>query len=160
MAEAVDFSLAKLTPADIRAIVVYLRSVPAIATPDLPAPKIAPAPADPKLGLAANADPHGKQIFEGACIGCHGWTGASPLASRATLTGSRAVNDPTAVNVAQIVLSGSKRPPSDSTLAMPAFGADYNDREIAAVANYVTARFGAKASAITAEDVRKLREAQ
>jgi mono/diheme cytochrome c family protein len=41
---------------------------------------------------------------------------------------------------------------------MPAFGAAYDDREIAAVANYVTARFGAKASSITAEDVRKLRE--
>jgi mono/diheme cytochrome c family protein len=40
---------------------------------------------------------------------------------------------------------------------MPAFGAAYSDREIAAVANYVTARFGAKASSITAEDVRKLR---
>jgi mono/diheme cytochrome c family protein len=67
------------------------------------------------------------------------------------------VNDPTATNVAQIVLSGSKRQPSDSTLAMPAFGAAYSDREIAAVANYVTARFGAKASSITADDVRKLR---
>jgi mono/diheme cytochrome c family protein len=157
MAEAIDLSFEKLTPSDIHAIVVYLRSVLAIATPDLPAPKTQPAPADPKQGLIAAVDPHGKQIFEGACAGCHGWTGASPLQSRATLTGSRAVNDPTATNVAQIVLSGSKRQPSDSTLAMPAFGAAYSDREIAAVANYVTARFGAKASSITADDVRKLR---
>jgi mono/diheme cytochrome c family protein len=67
------------------------------------------------------------------------------------------VNDPTATNVAQIVLSGSRWRPTDSTLAMPAFGAAYNDREIAAVANYVTARFGAKASSITADDVQRLR---
>jgi len=40
---------------------------------------------------------------------------------------------------------------------MPAFGTAYNDAEIAAVANYVTARFGAKTSTITAEDVCKLR---
>lgn len=37
---------------------------------------------------------------------------------------------------------------------MPAFGAAYSDAEIAAVTNYVTARFGTKASAITAKDGR------
>jgi mono/diheme cytochrome c family protein len=160
MAEAVDLSFENLTAGDIRAMVAYLRSVPAIATPDMPATKPASAPADPKQGVAANVDPHGKQIFEGACASCHSWTGVSPLASRATLTGSRAVNDPTATNVAQIVLSGSQRRPSNSALAMPAFGAAYSDREIAAVANYVTARFGAKPSAIRAEEVAKLRAAQ
>jgi mono/diheme cytochrome c family protein len=41
---------------------------------------------------------------------------------------------------------------------MPQFAAAYDDREIAAVVNYVTARFGAKGSALTADDVRKLRE--
>ena len=157
MAEAVDLSFEKLSPSDIRAIVTYLRSVPAIVTADLPAPKSEPAPGNPKQGLVAAIDPRGKQIFEGACASCHAWTGVSPLDSRATLTGSRAVNDPTATNVAQIVLAGSRRQSTDSTLAMPAFGAAYDDREIAAVANYVTARFGAKASSLTADDVRKLR---
>ena len=69
---------------------------------------------------------------------------------RATLIGSRALNDPTAVNVVQMVLSGSPA-------GMPAFGAAYSDAEIAAVANYVTARFGAKASAVTARKVAHLR---
>ena len=41
---------------------------------------------------------------------------------------------------------------------MPSFANAYSDRDIAAVANYVTARFGAQGSAITPEDVRKLRE--
>jgi len=157
MAEAVDLSFEKLSPSDIRAIVTYLRSVPAIATSDLPAPKSDPASGNPKQGVVAQIDARGKQIFEGACASCHAWTGVSPLDSRATLTGGRAVNDPTATNVAQIVLAGSKRQASDSTLAMPAFGAAYDDREIAAVANYVTARFGAKASSLTADDVRRLR---
>ena len=43
---------------------------------------------------------------------------------------------------------------------MPSFGAAYSDEEIASVANYVTARFGAQASAITAKDVEKMREMQ
>ena len=45
----------------------------------------------------------------GACASCHGWTGESPLSPMATLTGAWAVNDPAATNVAQIVISGTKR---------------------------------------------------
>jgi len=41
---------------------------------------------------------------------------------------------------------------------MPAFGNAYSDAEIAAVANYVTARFGSKGSSLTAEDVAELRK--
>jgi mono/diheme cytochrome c family protein len=41
---------------------------------------------------------------------------------------------------------------------MPAFGNAYSDAEIAAVVNYVTARFGPKGSQITAKDVAALRE--
>jgi mono/diheme cytochrome c family protein len=40
---------------------------------------------------------------------------------------------------------------------MPAFGSAYSDSDIAAVSNYVTARFGVKGSQITADDVHKLR---
>jgi mono/diheme cytochrome c family protein len=43
---------------------------------------------------------------------------------------------------------------------MPAFGQAYSDDEIAAVANYVTARFGAERSQISAEDVARLRETE
>jgi mono/diheme cytochrome c family protein len=42
---------------------------------------------------------------------------------------------------------------------MPAFGHAYSDAEIAAVANYVTARFGAKPSKVTAKQVTALRNA-
>jgi mono/diheme cytochrome c family protein len=40
---------------------------------------------------------------------------------------------------------------------MPAFGQAWSDGEIAAVSNYVIARFGAKPSSITEADVAKLR---
>jgi len=56
-----------------------------------------------------------------------------------------------------VVLHGSQWHAADRALLMPAFGAAYSDREIAAVANYVTARFGAQPSAITAERVHELR---
>jgi mono/diheme cytochrome c family protein len=160
MAQAVELSFNKMTGSDIRAIVTYLRTVPGQSSPDLPNPKIAAASPDPNQGVALTGDVYGKRVFEGACVSCHGWTGVSLLAARATLSGSRAVNDPTATNVAKIVLLGSQEQPPAGALAMPAFGSAYSDREIAAVSNYVTARFGARPSAITAKDVRKLRETQ
>jgi mono/diheme cytochrome c family protein len=159
MSEAVDHSLAYLTRGDISAMVSYLRSVPAIATANLPAPNARPAPLSHRDGVAANFDPRGKQIFEGACASCHGWSGVSALTPFATLTGARAVNDPTAINVAQIVLSGTQRRTPGARVFMPAFGSTYSDTEIASVANYVVARFGAKPSTITAEEVAKLRQA-
>jgi mono/diheme cytochrome c family protein len=156
MAEAVDLSLSRLAPEDIAALVTYLRSVPARPSRGLPALQGALASNEP--AVPAGLDPLGKEVFAGACASCHGWSGASALSARATLTGSRAVNDPTAINVAQMVLNGSHAPRIDGSAAMPGFGAAYSDAEIAAVANYVTARFGAKGSSITPAQVAKLRE--
>jgi mono/diheme cytochrome c family protein len=156
MGEAVDRSLSQLAGEDIRAVVAYLRSVPATASPDLPATLAPPAPASHKDG-GGTPDPRGKMVFQGACVSCHGWTGESPLSPFATLTGAWAVNDPSATNVAQIVISGTKRRVPDNAISMPAFGSAYSDTEIAAVANYVTARFGAKGSQLTARDVAELR---
>jgi mono/diheme cytochrome c family protein len=157
MGEAVDRSLSQLVPEDIRAVVAYLRSVPAIASPDLPATLAPPAPASHKEG-GGTPDPRGKMVFEGACVSCHGWTGESSISPFATLTGAWAVNDPSATNVAQIVISGTRRHTPENAVSMPAFGSAYSDTEIAAVANYVTARFGSRGSSMTAQDVAELRK--
>ncbi|HEY4126321.1 MAG TPA: cytochrome c [Rhizomicrobium sp.] len=157
MGEAIDLSLRHLTPGDIKAIVTYLRTVPETATPDLPAPRATPAPEAPKQGVVANADPLGKHIFEGACASCHDWNGAGSLTPYATLTGNRTINDPKATNVAQMVIAGMERQTPHGPVFMPAFGKAYSDAEIAAVANYVTARFGAQASTLTAREVAELR---
>lgn len=156
MGEAVDKSLMHLAPEDIRALAVYLRSIPPSANPALPAPKTTPAPASPRQGVAV-ADARGKAIFAGACASCHGWTGDSPVLSYATLIGARAVNDPSARNVAQAVVWGVTRESPGGPVEMPSFGHAYSDVEIAAVANYVTARFGAAASTITPAEVAKIR---
>ncbi len=74
------------------------------------------------------------------------------------LAGVRAVNDPAGINVAQIVISGTKRHVPEDAISMPAFGGIYSDTEIAAVTNYVIARFGGQPSRITAQDVAELRK--
>lgn len=153
MAEAVELSLSRLTKSDIGAIVTYLRSVPAVKG-DLPVPA-GPAPSTPQTVID---NPVGKRIFEGNCASCHAWTGAGAAREEAQLTGVRAVNDPSGANAALMILHGSgtgtpHRP------AMPGFGKAYSNDEIAAVTNYVTARFGARASKLTAGDIGRLRDA-
>ena len=106
----------------------------------------------------AGFDPRGEKIFAGACASCHDWTGVSPVTGYATLTGVRAVNDPSATNVAQTVINGVNRKTAEGKIFMPAFGEGYSDDDIAAVANYVTARFGAKGAQLTGKDVANLRK--
>jgi mono/diheme cytochrome c family protein len=148
-----------LEPTDIAAIVTYLRSVPGQASADLPEPKAAPT-AGMQAGDADLGNVRGKQVYEGACAGCHGWTGVSPVLPFATLTGTRAVNDPTATNVAQVIIAGGQRHYAIDAENMPSFGSTYSDAEIASVANYVTARYGAKGSDLTAEGIARLRAAE
>jgi len=154
MGEAVDRSFSQMEPTDIRALATYLRSIPAIVSSE-PATIAPPAPASPKVGGAV-ANALGRKVFEQACVSCHSWTGVSALAPFATISGSRAVNDPNATNVAQIVISGTHRS-TPGAMSMPAFGSTYSDAEIAAVANYVTGRFGSAVSKLSGKDIAELR---
>jgi mono/diheme cytochrome c family protein len=154
MGEAVAESLSRLAPEDIKAIVAYVRSVPATVS-DLPAQLAPAAPDSHKEGVVASTT--GKRIFEGACVSCHNWNGVADISPYATLTGARAVNDPSGTNVAQIVLSGSASASANGLPIMPAFGDAFSNQEIADVANYVTARFGTKKSSLTEKDVASLR---
>jgi mono/diheme cytochrome c family protein len=157
MGEAVDASFRYLKPGDITAMVIYLRSVSVVAASDLPQLK-PDAAADSGAGsLIVNADSRGKEVYEGACAGCHGWSGVTSDLPWATLIGTRGVNDPTANNVAQIIIGGGQRHTASDADDMPAFGRTYSDAEIASVANFITARYGATPSRLTAAQVARLR---
>ena len=158
MGEAIDLGLRHLAPEDIAALVTYLRSTPARTGSD---PERVRQPADPsyKVRRVEDVDRLGEKVFAGACAGCHDWTGVSELTSQATLTGLGSVNDPSAGNVARVVLFGAERHADNGLLLMPEFGSSYSNQEIAAVSNYVTARFGAKGAKLTEADIAKIRAA-
>jgi mono/diheme cytochrome c family protein len=155
MGEAVDESFSTLAPDDVKALVTYLRSVPPTTEGGFTAPLARAASSSHREGV--NADVRGKLIYEGACVSCHGWSGESSLRDFATLTGARAVNDAQGTNVAQIVINGMKRATPEGVAEMPAFGHAFSDVEIAAVANFVTGRFGNAASALDEKDIARLR---
>ncbi|RAK56462.1 cytochrome c [Phenylobacterium deserti] len=157
MKEAVDYSLSKLTDADLRAMAVYLKTTdPAAKGPRPVAPATltrasvaAPAPGE--------ADSLGRQIFEGACASCHAWNGQGQQSPLAALRGRRSVADPKGLNVVQTILRGGNLSTPQGHAFMPAFAQAYSDREIAAVANYVVAHFGGDEGQVSAKDVATAR---
>lgn len=162
MAEAVSLSLRHLTPADLRAMAVYLHSLPPKqsergATPDLNPPAVlasglyTPAPA------SARGNEEGLRLFEGSCASCHGWNGEGVQSPYGSLRGAQTVNDPEATNLVQIILRGSQIQTREGQLVMPAFGHSMTDAEVAAVSNYVLRHFGDKRGAVTPDRVAKAR---
>ncbi len=161
MAEAIEDSLRHLTPQDIHAMVVYLKSVPPqpggtgpVVNTDPPAlaQTVAFGP-----GPAASGPDLGRHIFEGSCASCHSWDGTGLQTPYAGLRGDRSVNDPDATNVVQIVLQGANLHTAAGVVTMPSFANAYTDAEIAAVANYVVGRFGGTPATVTAADVARAR---
>jgi mono/diheme cytochrome c family protein len=160
MGEAVDHSLRFLTSGDIHAMIAYLKSVPPVADASNPAAVRTPLepPHPVPLTVSAGSPSLGLQVFEGACASCHSFDGSGTVWPQADLVGDRTVNDPAAVNLTQVVIQGASLHTPQGQVFMPAFGYGYSDAEIAAVANYVTARFGTAPSRITAADVGKIRQ--
>lgn len=162
MAEAVSLSLSKLTPADLRAMAVYLHALPPQRSdpgsrvdqnpPALAASTLYSPPAGEARGDAA-----GLRLYEGACASCHGWNGEGVQTAYGSLRGAQTVNDPAATNLVQVILHGSSIHTSEGKLSMPAFGAGMSDAEVSVLANYVLRHFGNKPGAVTPAAVAKLR---
>jgi mono/diheme cytochrome c family protein len=147
MAEVVVNSTSKMSDADVRAIAVYLKDLPAGS----PEPVVAPPPqADMKAGEA---------IYAHACIACHeaDGTGAPriypPLPDNANLQSA----DPS--STLRILLDGAQTvttPRAPNTGSMPAY-AKLSDREIADIANYIRNSWGNAAPLVTPDQVAKAR---
>jgi mono/diheme cytochrome c family protein len=159
MGEAVDESTSRLSPSDIEAMVTYLQTIPAQRSSDLAALRMTSASGQEESDNPQGADRRTKEIYEEACAGCHGWSGKGSVISTANLTGTRAVNDPTAINVVQIILHGAEHRSVEGGADMPSFDSVFSDADVAALANYVTARFGVKSAQLNASAVAKLRAA-
>lgn len=149
MAEAVSNSTSKMTDADLLAIATYLKDR---------APRTAKAGAS----LAA-ADPRmvaGKAIYEDRCAACHSQSGAGVRNLFPRLASAPLVQSVDPTNLIRVVLIGSRAVATSAAPtapAMPAFGWNLNDTEIADVVTYVRNTWGNAASPVQPEDVGKLR---
>ncbi len=161
MAEAVQHSLRYMTPADLKAIVVYLRDVPAL--PDGPPALSAaaePAPANVASAStgggadAAAANGLGARVFAQACAGCHLPDGAGRQSPWAALGGDHSTGDTAGHNIVQVLTHGSQIETDQGLMFMHGFTEAYTSAEMAAVSNYVIAHYSGRTGTVTAKDFK------
>ena len=146
MAEVVQLSTSNMTDADVKAIAVYLKDISGTA------PASASA-ADQNVLTAGGA------IFQDLCAACHtkDGQGIPQLFPRLSDAATVAAPDPT--TVLRVILQGTQTVATDrepTGPAMPGFGWQLNDEQVAAVASYVRNHF-AHAPAVTADQAAKTR---
>ena len=157
MGEAVANSLQYLTSTDVAALVSYLRKVKPLSsepTNSVDVSVIKDGFAD-EPGPQAQNNTLGERIFAGNCAGCHLWNGQGRQTHYAALAGDRTVSDPDGTNIVQVLLDGADLRSVHPGVVMPSFGKGFSDAELAAVSNYVIARFGGQTGRVTPEKLRE-----
>jgi mono/diheme cytochrome c family protein len=148
MAEAVDLSTSKMTDEDVKAISVYLKSLPGQDDQHTP---LAANSADMRAGGA---------IYRDQCSACHGLDGKGVdrlFPSVANSSMARA-DDPS--SVIRIVLRGARSVATDkepTAPGMPSYGWQLDDSQVANVLSYIRNSWGNAAPAVSADDVARLR---
>jgi mono/diheme cytochrome c family protein len=143
MAEVVS-NLSDVPDSDIRAIATYMAGVFGPPTPDR-RQRGAEALAQVKSpsALASQASAAGAAIYEAACATCHEAGRRLPYGG-VNLALSTALSVPDARNAANIILSGIRPVEGERSPIMPGFAASMNDTQIAALLDYLRARFSSE----------------
>jgi mono/diheme cytochrome c family protein len=148
MAEAVDLSTSKMTDDDVKAIATYLKSLPGDDKPQTP------------IAASAPEMMAGGAIYRDQCSACHGLDGKGVdrlFPSVANSSMARA-DDPS--TVIRIVLRGARSVATEkepTAPAMPSYGWQLNDGQVANVLNYIRNPWGNAAPAVSADAVGRLR---
>lgn len=149
MAEVIVNSTSKMSDADVRAIAVYLKSLPPVRRETIVTP---PDEAEMKAGQA---------VYAKFCIACHEADGSGvpriypPLPANALL---QSINPSSTL---RIILDGAHTvttPRAPNTGEMPAYARQLSDDEIAAVTNYIRNSWGNAGPLVTPAQVAKARK--
>lgn len=150
MAEVVLHSTQHLTPADLRAMAVFLRSLPQAAARDR-------SPAAPPRPEVAE---RGAKLYERHCVACHGNRGEGVPGAYPALAGNRAVTLPVTANLVQVVLHGGFAPATAGNprpFGMPPFATLLSDADVAAVLTHIRTSWGNTAAPVGELDVNRQR---
>ncbi len=148
MAEVVVDSTSKMSDADVRAIAVYLKDLPAGA----PEPAVTPPP---QAEMAA-----GKAVYARACVACHEADGSGAPRIYPPLPGNANLQSADPTSTLRIILDGAQTvttPRAPNPGSMPAYAKQLSDQEIADVANYIRNSWGNAAPPVTPAQVKKAR---
>jgi mono/diheme cytochrome c family protein len=137
MAETVHDSLSQMSDADLHAIALYLKALPA---------KQEFAAKSPGAAMTG-PHTHGADVYVSYCASCHQLNGVGVAGAIPALVGDGAVNAQGPEDVIRVVLGGL--PAQQHYAPMPALGADLTDQQIADVTNYVRTAWSNHAPATT-----------
>jgi mono/diheme cytochrome c family protein len=149
MAEVVVNSTSRMSDADVRAIAVYLKDLPAGAAE----PNVLP-PAPSQLS-------DGEKVYNSACVACHEADGSGAPQIYPPLPGNANLQSAIPDSTLRIILDGAQTvttPRAPNAGSMPAYAEKLSDQEIADVATYIRNAWGNSASAVTPGQVEKARE--
>lgn len=151
MAEVVLHSTQYLEPADVRAMAVYLKSLPQAATDT--DPREVPRAAGSVLA-------RGGKLYEDHCASCHGKRGEGVPGAYPRLAGNRAVTLQVTANLVQVVLNGGFAPATRAhprPFGMPPFATQLSDADVAAVITFIRTSWNNKAAPVSELDVARQR---
>jgi mono/diheme cytochrome c family protein len=148
MAEVVVNSTSKMSDADVHAIAVYLKDLPAGA----PEPAVTPPPPGAMTAGAA--------IYAHACVACHETDGSGAPRIYPPLPGNANLQAADPSSTLRIILDGAQTvttPRAPNAGSMPAYARQLSDQQIADVTNYIRNAWGNAAPLVTPAQVKKAR---
>lgn len=149
MSEVVLNSTSRMSDADVRAIAVYLKSLPS----GPPEPD-GPVPTDAQLKV-------GEEVYSHNCIACHEADGSSAPRIYPPLNGNALLQSADPSSTLRVILDGAQTittPRAPNPGSMPAYAKQLSDQQVADVANYIRNAWGNVAPVVTADDVAKARK--
>jgi mono/diheme cytochrome c family protein len=158
MLDVINNSTPYLADEDLRAMAVYLKSLPATAQQSA----FAYNDATTQDQQSNKPRPPGAAIYLGACAACHGADGKGQPPFMPPLAGNPAVLDGNPSSLINLVLNGAEPlvPKGiPDAYRMPQFRLQLTDEQIAEVLSFVRGAWGNDAAAVTTEKVKTLRPA-
>jgi mono/diheme cytochrome c family protein len=149
MAEVVVNSTSKMSDADLRAIAIYLKSLPASRRETIVTP---PDEAEMKAGEA---------VYAKLCIACHEVDGSGAPRIYPPLPGNALLQSVNPSSTLRIILDGAHTvttPRAPNTGEMPNYAKQLSDDDIAAVTNYIRNSWGNAGPLVTPAQVAKARK--
>ena len=154
MAEVVMHSTQYIDPTDLRAMAVYLKSLPQVGTDTDPREV-------QRAGIPLLA--RGSKLYGTHCAACHGESGTGVAGAYPALAGNRAVTMPATENLVQIVLNGGFAPATQGNprpFGMPPFATTLSDGDVAAVLTFIRSAWGNRAAPVSEVAVSQQRSSR
>lgn len=148
MADVVVNSTSKMSDADVRAIAVYLKSLPPARRETIPM-----APGETELQA-------GRAVYARLCVACHEADGTGAPRIYPPLPGNALLQSINPSSTLRVILDGAHTvttPRAPNSGEMPAYAGQLSDDDIAAVTNYIRNSWGNAAPLVTPAQVAKAR---